>query len=195
MDESFHIIRSKLTNTNSAINHRTKANNKKLAFKSIEDEKDYREDILKDQIRVWRSMLPKIIRQFAKIPDYRNPKGLTHKTTVLMMFGLFAFIFKMKSRREMNREMGGACIFESLKKIFPEVDSLPHADTLFRFLEKTDPQEIENIHISLVKDLIRNKKFKKLLINGCIPIAIDGTQKLYRDNLWHDEKWCERQVC
>ena len=70
MDESFHIIRSKLTNTNSAINHRTKANNKKLAFKSIEDEKDYREDIIKDQIRVWRSMLPKIIRQFAKIPDY-----------------------------------------------------------------------------------------------------------------------------
>jgi len=33
----------------------------------------------------------------------------------------------------------------------------------------------------------RKKKFKKLLIHGCVPITVDGTQKLYRDGLLQDE--------
>ena len=128
------------------------------------------------------------------MPDYRKITKVEHKIEVLMLFGLFAFIFKMKSRREMNREMGSICIFEALKKVFPDITSIPHADTLERYLKNTDPKNIEKIHVSLIKDLIRNKKFKKLLIKGCLPIAFDGSQKLYRQDLWHDKKWCERKV-
>ncbi|MCP4474537.1 MAG: hypothetical protein GY821_08255, partial [Gammaproteobacteria bacterium] len=68
-----------------------------------------------------------------------------------------------------------------------------HADTLARLLAHTDPKQIEAIHIRLIAQLIRKKKFKKLLIHGCVPITIDGTQKLVREDLLHDDRWCERK--
>jgi hypothetical protein len=110
------------------------------------------------------------------------------------MFGLFSFIFRLSSRREMNRELTSPIIFEHLKKLFPEIATIPHADTVARMLAKTDPKRIEVIHINLIRELINKKKFKKLLIQGHLPVTVDGTQKLYRDGLFHDDHWCERQV-
>ena len=81
-----------------------------------------------------------------------------------------------------------------MRKIFPEFDSIPHADTLARLLEKINVNIIEDAHIALIKQLISGKKFKKLLINGCIPITIDGCQKLFRNALLHDSHWLQRTV-
>jgi hypothetical protein len=111
-----------------------------------------------------------------------------------MLYGLLAFIFRLSSRREINRELTGMVVFENLKKIFPELESIPHADTLARLLEKINVKDIERTHILLINQLIRNKKFKKLLISGCLPIAIDGTQKLYRDGELQDLRWLSRKV-
>ena len=94
----------------------------------------------------------------------------------------------------MNRELTSPVVFDHLKSLFPEIDSIPHADTLARLLKKTNPQAIEAIHISLIKDLINKKKFRHMLIHDCLPITIDGTQKLYRDGLLQDSHWCERKV-
>ena len=112
----------------------------------------------------WRKILPSLIKKFSRIPDPRRAKSIKHKLVVLMIFGLLAFIYRMSSRREMNRELTGATVNSNLKKIFPELDSIPHADTLARMLEKTNPKEIEGAHIELIRDLIRSKKFKKLFI-------------------------------
>ena len=68
-----------------------------------------------------------------------------------------------------------------MQKLFPELESIPNAVTLARILEKINVSDIEKTHMHLFYQLIRNKKFKKLLISGCLPIAIDGTQKSYRD--------------
>jgi hypothetical protein len=176
------------------ISPRIQAHNRKSAAQSLDEERDFRADIVSEQIRAWRSILPNVIRKFSKIPDYRRVSSVKHKITVLMIFGLFAFIFRLSSRREMNRELTSPVIFNHLKKIFPELESIPHADTLARALENINPHEIEKIHISLVKDLINKKKFKSMLVQGCVPIAIDGTQKLYRQDQWHNERWCERKV-
>ena len=186
-------IRQKINETGSQISHRTQAQNKKSAHQTIEEEQAFRGELLADQLRTWRSILPELIKQFNKVPDYRNPSYVKHKIAVLMMYGLLAFIFRLSSRREMNRELTGPVITEQLRKLFPELESIPHADTLARLLAHTDPKEIEAIHIRLVAQLIRKKKFKKLLINGCLHIAIDGTQKLVRDDLLQDDRWCERK--
>jgi len=192
--ESFHEIRCHREDGNAEIVPRIQAHNRKCSTESIEEENEFREEAVAAQIKAWRSMLPLLIRRFSRIPDYRRLTHVKHKVTVLMMFGLFAFIFRLCSRREMNRELTSPVVFEHLKKLFPEIDTIPHADTLERLLEKTDPREIEKAHIALIKDLINKKKFKKLLIHGCVPITVDGTQKLYRDGLLQDEHWCERKV-
>src|SRR5260221_1629948 len=76
----------------------------------------------------------------------------------------------------------------------PELDSIPHADTLARVVEQINVNEIERTHILLIQQLIRNKKFKQLLIANCLPIAIDGTQKFYRDGELNDLRWLQRSV-
>ncbi len=160
---SHHEIRQKVLATHADIVPRTQAHNRKCTYSSLEDEKVFRSDVVAAQIRAWRSMLPQLIKRFSRLPDYRKASTVKHKTTVLMMFGLFAFIFRLSSRREMNRELSGAMIFEHMKRIFPELDSIPHADTLVRLPERTDSKKIEKIYISLIRDLIKKKKILKVI--------------------------------
>ena len=82
---------------------------------------------------------------------------------------------------------------QNLRLLFPELDSLPHADTLFRLLTKIEVSQIEQAHIDLVERLIRKKKFAAYRINNCYPLAIDGTQKLGGASLW-SESLQERRV-
>ena len=180
IQESHRKIRKHVLESNADIIPRTQAHNRKSSHHSLEEESEYRADLVSAQIRAWRSLLPNLIKRFSRIPDYRRVNSVKHTITVLMIFGLFAFIFRLSSRREMNRELTSPVIIDHLKKLFPELETIPHADTLARALEHISPRDIEQIHIRLIKALIKKKKFKKLLIQNCIPITIDGTQKLYR---------------
>ena len=83
---------------------------------------------------------------------------------------------------------------ENLKLLFPELETLPHHDTLTRVLDRIeDLSQIESIQIELVRDLMRKKKFEHYLIDGCYPIASRGTQKMVRKLPW-SEDCLERRV-
>lgn len=161
--------------------------NHKCEYNSVEEERTARNDALADQIQLFRSRLPLLLNRLSKIEDPRNPKKIKHKLTVLMIYGILTFIFHMSSCREANREMTRPMFEENLKALFPEFDDLPHHDTLKRLLAKIDVMELENIHIELIRQLIRKKKFRRYLIDNCYPIAIDGTQKMERDWQWDEE--------
>jgi len=103
------------------------------------------------------------------------------------------FVYQFSSRREVNKKMAMPQFQANLQTLFPELESLPHADTLCRLLEKIDVSQIEQSHLDLVRHLIRGKKFCKYLINNCYPIALDGSQKLAGDILW-DGHLLERRV-
>jgi DDE_Tnp_1-associated len=181
IEASHQLIHKHHVETQSLIAPRTQARNAKQSYCSVEEMTANRSDKLSSQIQAWRSILPILIRRFKKIHDPRRAKSVKHKIVVVMLYGLLAFIFRLSSRREINRELSGTVVFEHLQKIFPELETIPHADTLARLLERININDIEKTHIALINQLIRNKKFKKLLISGCLPVAIDGTQKLYRD--------------
>jgi hypothetical protein len=186
-------IRENIESTGSKITHRTQARNCK-APNTLHEEQKAHKDIMAEQIKAWRVILPTLIRKFSRINDYRRAKSVKHKIVVLMIFGLLAFVFRLSSRREMNRELTSAVVNKNLRKIFPELDSIPHADTLARLLENIGIKKIEEAHIALMKEQIHKKKFKNLLINGCIPISVDGAQKLFRDGILHDSHWLQRTV-
>ena len=140
---------------------------------------------------VLRRELPRLLERLGKIPDLRNPRRCRHKLTVLLLYGLLMFVFQFASRREVNLEMTRAQFKANLRLLFPELETLPHADTLFRLLRDIDVQSIEQAHIELVGRLIRGKKFRRYLINNCYPVAIDGSQKFARDTLL-DENLLQR---
>jgi hypothetical protein len=161
--------------------------NSKSKYKTVEEEIEARHEAVTEEARVCKANLPKLLKQLSKIPDPRNPKKIKHKLTVLMLYGILSFVYQMPSRRQANKQMTNPIIMGNLKLLFPELESIPHNDTLERLLSSIDVSEIEKAQIDLVKSLIRNKKFVRYLIQGRYPIAIDGTQKIVRDYLWAEE--------
>jgi len=136
---------------------------------------------------VYRTQLPPLLKRLARIPDPRNPKKSKHKLTVLMLYGILTFVYQMSSRREANRVMTKPQFVENLTLLFPELESIPHHDSLQRLLATIDVEKIEQAHIELVRRLIKNKKFHRYLIDRSYPIAVDGTQKFKRDEIWSQE--------
>jgi hypothetical protein len=165
--------------------------NRKCEYETVEQERAVRNEALCEQVRIFRSKLPVLLRRLSKIEDPRNPKKIKHQLTVLMIYGILTFVFQMSSCREANREMTRPMFWQNLKFLFPELEDLPHHDTLKRLLSRMDVMEIEKIHLELIRQLIRKKKFLRYLIESCYPIAVDGTQKFKRDWLW-DEECLER---
>jgi len=167
--------------------------NRKCGYKSVEEEQEARQVATTEQMRVFRSQLPMVLKRLSKIKDPRNPKKIRHKLSALMIYGILMFVFQMSSRREANREMTRPQFMESLKLLFPELEDIPHNDTLMRVLSVIEVGEIEGALISAIHKLIKNKKFARYLVDNRYAIAIDGTQKFKRDVLWAEE-CSEREV-
>ncbi|MCP4141444.1 MAG: transposase family protein, partial [Chloroflexi bacterium] len=161
--------------------------NRKSPYESVKEETQARLEAVTEEARVFKVNLPVLLKRLSRIPDPRNPKKTKHKLTVLMLYGILVFVYQMSSRREANEKMTNPIIIENLKLLFPELESMPHSDTLERLLARIDVNQIETAQIELVRRLIRKKKFARYLIQGRYPIAIDGTQKMVRDYLWSEE--------
>lgn len=160
--------------------------NSTSGYRSVEEEFLARNEIAANQIKIIRSQLPGLLKQLSKIKDPRNPKKSKYKLAVLMIYGILMFVFNMTSRREADREMTMPVFLKNLHHFFPEIEKLPHNDTLMRLLTKIDAGQIEKSLITSIQKLIRNKKFARYLINGHYPVAIDGTQKMTRDYIWSE---------
>lgn len=167
--------------------------NCKCPYETVEEERAARLDALSQQVKVYRTMLPVLLKRLSKISDPRNPRKIKHKLTVLMIYGILCFAFQMSSRREANREMTRPMFEANLHRLFPDLDELPHQDTLARLLARIEVDNIEQAHLEMIRHLIRSKKFRRYLIGGCYPIAIDGTQKFTRAQCW-DAACLERKV-
>jgi hypothetical protein len=169
------------------------ASNGKCPYETIEQEQAAREDATLEQVRIFRAQLPIILKRLTKIPDPRNPKKTKHKLTALMLYGVLMFVFQMASRRQANEKMSRPSFMETLKNLFPELEDLPHHDTLMRLLARIDVSQIEATLLDLIGNLIRKKKFCRYLVDNHYRIAVDGTQKFARNVLWSEE-CLEREI-
>lgn len=185
-------IRHILTAEELTIHNRTAANNRKHSGLTLDDEKAEYEEPVKITLRAFGKMLPTLIDRFSKIHDPRNQSRIKYKIAQLMLSGLFLFLYKIESCRKFTADMTAASVFDRLKEIYPELAQIPHASTLTTVFDMTDPEEIQEATVLLIKQLIRAKKFKHLLIKGCLPLSIDGTQKVTRDGELNDPQWLHR---
>jgi hypothetical protein len=167
--------------------------NRVSEYDSVEQEQGARFDAVAEQVRVYRDQLPVLLERLAKIPEPRNPQKVKHRATVLLIYGILTFAFHMASRRQANEEMTRPMFMANLQALFPELEELPHHDTLQRFLAQIDVSQIEQAHLDLMRSWSRNKKFRRYLIGNCYPIAVDGTEKFARWELWA-EQCMEQQV-
>lgn len=185
-------VQKELRERSGAAHHSTLPN-RKSGYKTVEDEIEGRMDAVTAHLGYFRAKLPVLLKRLSKIKDPRNQKKIKYKLALVMIYGILMFVYHVSSRREANREMTEPIFIENLKLFFPDIEKLPHQDTLMRLLSRIDVNEIEQIQIELVLDLIRKKKFNRWLINGQYPISIDGTQKFKRNWLFSEE--CLERKC
>ena len=153
--------------------------NAKCEYKTEAEQLEARRETAKDYLKVLQRNLPSLLIQLSEVTDYRNPKKIKHKVAVILLFGIFWFILQKSSRRQANEELTNPVFVDNMRIFFPDLESLPHHDTVNRFLSKININELENILAGLIRDFIRSKKFRNYLIDNHVPIAIDGTQKHY----------------
>ena len=161
--------------------------NGKSALQDMEKEQATRQETVEEQLKFYRSTLPRLLRRLSKIKDPRNPKTIKHKQTVVLLYGILLFSYHLSSRREANRKMSMPMFRDNLQLLFPELETLPHGDTLNRLLCQIDVNQIEESLVDLVRELIRNKKFQNFLVEKNYSIAIDGTRKFKREYCWAEE--------
>ena len=75
------------------------------AFKTLEEERQGREEAVDAQLQVFRAMLPIWLKQLSTLDDPRQAKKINHKLAVVLLFGLLRFVFQMSSRRQANAQM------------------------------------------------------------------------------------------
>jgi hypothetical protein len=119
-------------------------------YDSVEAEREGRLGAVTGQMRILKAQLPQLLKRLNQIPDPRNPKKIKHSLTLLMLYGLLMFMFHLSSRRQANREMTNPQFKENLRLLFPELDDLPHADSLFRLLSSIDTDQIEQSLVELI---------------------------------------------
>jgi len=171
------ILKARQQKQGIAIPHKATLPNRRSVWKTPEEEIAARQQAVEGTLDVFRQLLPGLLCDLAKIGDPRSPNKVKHKLTVLLLYGILAFVFQYASRREAGREMSRPVLYENLKALFPELESLPHQDTLCRLLERIEVEQIEAAHLRLLKRLIRSKKFQNYLVKKRYLIAVDGTQK------------------
>ncbi len=166
----------------------TPSNVKAPLGETRQEEADNRFELSTEHAEMIRMNLPVLLGHLKHIEDPRDPRKVKHSLICLMLFGILHFVYQMTSRRDANRKMTGAEFSDKLKTFFPDFDSVPHADTLARLLSRIDPAEIESAHVNLINKLLKNKVFKKRILDGYLTIAIDGTQKMSGKRQWAEEQ-------
>jgi hypothetical protein len=165
--------------------------NRTSPYQSVEQEQEARSEAVVEYARLIRAQLPTLLAKLSQIPDPRNPMMIQHTLNTLMVYGILMFVLQTGSRRKTNEKLTAPAMKSVLMELFPDLQSMPHHDTLCRLLARIEPEGIEAAQLELVNRLIRDKKFCDYLIDHHYLIAIDGTQKLVR-RLLPDEPWLKK---
>ena len=128
--------------------------NGKCGYETPEEEKLDRQTSVEAALKVYRRTLPILLNRLNKINDPRQPKKLKHSLTVLMIYGILMFVYQQSSLRNANKEMSTAIFFENMKAMFPDYETIPHADTLSRLLERIKVEKIEESMLELFEQLV-----------------------------------------
>lgn len=124
--------------------------------------------------------------------DPRNPAYITYTQSDLISMGLLKNVCGITSMNQMNERFNEECCIRTLgiTSDNPELQEMPHGDTLNNYLEKLRPEELSKVRDQMISKLIRMKSFYKYRLCGTHwKIILDGTGLFY-----FKERHCENDL-
>lgn len=141
------------------------------------------DELLAVFFKTMRHFYPKFAKWLGQVKDPRNPKMITYSLQLLLLEGLFLFVFKLGARRDINFKLATrefqeniitwlACLGFRREK----TDRLSHGDTVNYLLSKLDTKYLAGLPTTMVQRLIRMRALSRYrLFEKYYLIAIDGT--------------------
>lgn len=156
------------------------SNNPDSAHVDIFDEDAKRQfDILKAFLGTVKHFFGNFESLFRKVNDPRNPNQVTYPLGALLFTGVFMFMCRLGSRRQINHQLRGSNRSRDKFKGLFDVEDIPHGDTLNYAFMRLDPDEMQETICRMVETLIRKKVlYQWRLLGQYFMIAIDGTGML-----------------
>ena len=159
--------------------------NRKSALMTPEEEAEFRQNMACNIAKIAKVILRLLKPLVRELPDPRDPRYITYPKEALFLYGVMMFSLRASSRRDANRFMTEPFMQENLRNIIPGLEAVAHNDTLSNYLERIDPEIIQDIYHVLIKKLLRNKEFRRLA--GRLVVLVDGSGKDSRDWKYSDK--------
>lgn len=134
---------------------------------------------------------PELSAWLGDIGDTRNPDYVSFQLKVLLLLGILMFLTHSGSRNHFNDQVRGAVeLARTMAQLLScDVEEIPHLDTLEKVLRTLNAEQIEELHVKLIRRLIRMKALDDWRVNGKFMLAVDGTG-VYSFN----ERHCEHCI-
>ncbi len=134
--------------------------------------------LINELVKVINHFFPDLLSLLKNIHDPRNQSYITYQGHVLLMVKILSSIFYISSMRKTSEEFNSSTVIENIGFLCrEELEELPYWETINKYLEKIDPEELQGIVCQMVRKLIRSRAFEKARIRGKYwQIIIDGTQ-------------------
>ena len=130
--------------------------------------------------RIIRHFFPGLVSMLRQLPDPRHQGYITYPGVILLMTRILSAIFYISSMRKTSEELNSDTVIENVWELCgesPTVNEIPYWETINRYLEKLDPDGLQDIICRLCERLIRGRAFEDARIRGKYwQVIIDGTQ-------------------
>ncbi|WP_288959517.1 transposase family protein [uncultured Aminobacterium sp.] len=140
--------------------------------------------------RVYRCIFSGLIWKLGEVKDPRSPRNQSHSLLVLLLHAILMFAFHVESRRTANDVLAGMGAIGILQAVFPEMKTMPHADTVANMLEDIHAEEIQDAYIKMFREHINSPGFRDKYADGPLLVAVDGSQSFVRDYRWDKQALC-----
>lgn len=151
---------------------------------------DEQQQMLGQLARVYRIIFPGLIWKLSEVNDPRSLRNQDHSLLVLLLHVILMFAFHVESRRAANEVLAGMGAIGILQAVFPEMKTMPHADTVANMLENINAEEIQDAYTKMLKEYINSPGFRDKYADGPLLVVVDGSQSFVRDYRWDKHALC-----
>lgn len=143
--------------------------------------------------RVQKKFCPNLFELFSGTADPRNRSYTRYNNKVMLGTVYYKGIAGLSSVKSMTYEFNNEDVSGNILQFLGEKrrEYLPHGVTINEYLEKLEPEQLQDIQQSLVYDLIRRKTFDDARFQKRWLVIVDATQ-MYSGSRKINEKCLER---
>lgn len=131
-------------------------------------------------VKVIKHFFPDLVRLLKQTKDPRSQSYITYPNVVLTMTRILSSIFYISSMRKTSQKFNSETVIQNIWELCGEQspeDEIPYWETINKYLERLDPQELQDVVCQLVHRLVRSRAFAGARVrNKYWQVIVDGTQ-------------------